>query len=203
MNLLDIMDVYALEHDSNDLYYMLKDYVLDERVDRDILNLEILRSLGAMRPITTDPDLYKLLLDGFFSRYNSNISRLADTLELEYNPLHNKDMLEEEHRHSVGDIDNSDEYDTSTDGTSSTDVSAYDSSSYQPKDRNTVDNDVHHSAKTTSDIDSTVDTAKTTRGKDGDMTYQEMIEKERKLVEFNIYNWIISRMRRELFILLY
>lgn len=197
------MDIYALEHDSNDLYYIFKDYVIDERVDRDILNLEIIRSLGAMRPITTDPDLYKMLLDGFFSRYSGNITRLVDTLGFEYNPLHNKDMFEEEHRHSVGDIDNTDTYDTNTDGTNTNEVSAYDSTAYQPKAKDTIDNDVHHHAETTSDIISNVDSAKTISGKDGDMTYQEMIEQERKVVEFNIYNWIISRMRRELFILLY
>lgn len=203
MNLIDILDIYSLENDSNQMFLMFDDIVIDERIDKDILNTTIISELGAMRPITTDPDLYKMLVDNFFKKYSGNITRLLDTIDLEYNPLTNRDMTEIEHRHSVGDIDNTDTYDTDTDATNTTEVSAYDSSTYQPKQKDTIDNGVHHEAETTSDIDSTVDTNKHTAGKDGDMPYQDLIEKERKIVEFNIYNWIIKQMRKELFLLVY
>lgn len=203
MNLIDILDIYSLENDSDQLYLLFDDIVLDERIDKDTLLMTVLKELGAMRPITTDPDLYKMLVDNFFKKYSSNISKLLDTLDLEYDPLGNKDLSEVEHRHSVGDIDNTDTYDTNTDDTTTNEVSAYDSNQYQPKSKDTTDHDVHHSAETTSDIDSVVDTNKTIKGKDGDMTFQEMIEKERKIAEFNIYNWITKQMRRELFLLVY
>lgn len=223
MNLIDILDIYSLEHDSNELLLMFDDYVIDSRVDRDTLNTEIISKLGAMRPITTDSNLFKILFDNFFKKYNSNIIKLCDTLDLQYNPLYTKDIYhdvnEKENRHSVGDIDNTDKYSTNTDQTNTgTDtneetVSAYDSSSYQPMKKNVetqnlrTDNDVQHSGETTSDIVSDVDTDKTlsehTLGKDGDLPYQDLIEKQRKLVEFNIYNWIIKQMRRELFLLVY
>ena len=203
MNLIDILDIYSLENDSDQLYLLFDDIVLDERIDKDTLLMTVLKELGAMRPITTDPDLYKMLVDNFFKKYSSNISKLLDTLDLEYDPLGNKDLSEVEHRHSVGDIDNTDTYDTNTDDTTTNEVSAYDSTEYQPKSKDTTDHDVHHSAETTSDIDSVVDTNKTIKGKDGDMTFQEMIEKERKIAEFNIYNWITKQMRRELFLLVY
>lgn len=211
MNLIDIMDMYSILNDSDELFYMFKDYVLDSRLDRDTLNTTIIAELGAMRPITTDPDLYKMLFDNFFKKYNDNIIRLVDTTYLEYSPLSTKyiehKLDESEHRHSVGDIDNTDTYTTNTDNTTTNDVSAYDSTTYQPKSKDTIDNDVEHSGETTSDIDSTVDTehhtVDTTKGKDGDTSYQDLIEKERKVSEFNIYNWIIKQMRRELFLLVY
>ena len=49
--------------------------------------------------------------------------------------------------------------------------------------------------KKTSDIDEHI------YGTDG--SYQDLIEKERKVAQFNIYNWIIERMRKELFLLVY
>ena len=223
MNLIDILDIYALQNDSDELLLLFGDYTLDERVDRNILNSEIIAKLGAMRPITTDSELFKILFDNFFKKYSGNITRLCDTLDLEYNPLYTKDIYhdlgEQEERHSVGDIDNTDKYTTNTDQTNTgTDtneetVSAYDSSNYQPKKKNVetqnlrTDNDVEHSGETTSDIVSDVnsdrDLSEHTVGKDGDISYQDLIEKQRKLVEFNIYNWIIKQMRRELFLLIY
>lgn len=231
MNLIDTLDLYALINDTDNLFLMLQDYPLDSRIDRNTMNSVIIKELGAMRPITTDPELFKMMFDTFFNKYSSNITKLIDTIYLEYNPIGNKDITETEketeketeHRHSVGDIDNTDKYTTNTDntetGTSVTEnqVSAYDVNTYQNKDKtittpNTkIDNDVAHSGETTSDIDSivdstvdsAVDTEKHITGKDGDTSIQTLIEQERRLAEFNIFNWIIKQMRRELFLLVY
>lgn len=223
MNLIDTLDLYAMLNDSDEMFLMLQDYTLDSRIDRNTLNTVIIKDLGAVRPITTDCTMFKLLLEAFFNKYSYNITKLVDTMYLEYSPLNTKDidhtLTETENRHSVGDIDNTDTYTTNTDSSdtaSKTDtntVSAYDSSSYQPKEQvtsdssSTVDTDVEHSGETTSDIESTVDTEKSltenTSGKDGDTSYQSLLEQERKASEFNIFNWIIQRMREELFLLVY
>lgn len=199
MNLIDILDVYALENDSEDMQLLFNDYTLDERIDRNVMNTTILSELGASRPITTNPDLFKMLFDNFFKKYSSNITKLVDTMYYEYNPLHNKDISEEEHRQSEGDIDNTDEY--HTDNTTEGKVSAYDSTSYQPKEQ--AIGDVDHTGETHSDIKSEVDTTRSITGKDGQDSYQSLIEQERKLAEFNIFNWIIKQMRKELFLLIY
>lgn len=227
MNLIDILDVYALENDTDNMLLFFDDYVLDNRIDKDVMNTTIISELGAMIPLTTNPDLYKILFDNFFKKYASNISKLLDTMYYEYNPLHNKDLVETEHRESVGDIDNTDKYTTKTeqnedaeqnediDGTVEQQVSAYDTSAYQPKQKEDTitsskrtndiitTNDVEHEGETTSDIESTVDLERNITGKDGQDSYQSLISQERKLAEFNIFNWIIKRMREELFLLVY
>lgn len=199
MNLIDILDVYALEHDSDDMFLLLADYNLDNRIDKDVMNTVIIKDLGGMRPITTNADLFKILLDTFFNKYSSNIKRLVDTMYLEYNPLDNKNITETENRESTGDIDNTDTYTTTKDDEDKT--SAYDSSTYQPDKK--YDSTVGHEGETTSDIHSTVDTTKSVVGKDGSESYQSLIEQERRLAEFNIFNWIIKQMRKELFLLVY
>ena len=163
------------------------------------MNTVIINELGAMRPVTTDPDMFKILLDTFVKKYTLNIQKLVDTMYFEYNPLDTKNVTEVEHRFSTGDIDNTDKYDT-TSGQEDK-ISAYDTSTYQPKGK--TDGTTHHEGETTSDIESTVDTDKTIRGKDGQDSYQTLVEQERKLAEFNIFNWIIKQMRKELFLMVY
>lgn len=219
MNLIDVLNLYAMMNDSDDLTLMLQDYTLDNRLDREVMNRVIIRELGAMRPFVNDTKVFKFSLENFFNKWNYNIGKLIDTMYYEYDPISNKNMdrtvLETEHRESSADIDNTDSYTTNTDnvesGTNEGQVSAYDVSTYQPKDKtinnNRIDNDVTHSGETTSDIQSDVDTEKNieenVKGKDGDSSYQELIEQERELAQFNIFDWIIKQMRKELFLLVY
>ncbi len=228
MNLIDILTEYAIAHDhSDELFLMLQDYTIDNRISRETLNRIIIKDLGTMRPITSYTEVYKMLVDTFFEKYEDNIKRLLDTLDIEYNPLQNKNITETEtigeteQRESSGHINNTDNYTTNVDNVETgTDinekqVSAFDATTYQNKDKNTdtknlrTDNDTTHSGTTTSVITSDVDTDrdvtrnKTIVGKDGNDSMQDLIKEERRLAEFNIYNWIIEQMRKELFLLVY
>ena len=219
MTLIDVLTLYAMMNDSNDMTLMLQNYTIDERITRDVLNKVIIRELGTMRPFSNDPTVFKFMLENFFDKWNYNIGKLIDTMYYEYDPISNKDLNrtlnESEHRESSADIDNTDSYTTNTDntetGNTETTVSAYDSSTYQPKENvsnsNRIDNDVSHEGETTSDIQSDVDTehhlGESIKGKDGTTSYQELIEQERTLSEFNIYDWILKQMRKELFLLVY
>lgn len=203
MNLIDSLDLYAQLNDSDDLFLMLQDYTLDERIDREMLNKIIIKDLGNARPFTTNTKILKFGIDEFFDKYNYNITRLIDTMYLDYDPLTNKNVFEEDHRKSVGDIDNTDQYTTTTGVDTERQVSAYDVSTYQPQQKDEQDGVTEHYGATSSDIESTVDAAKTVKGKDGPDSYQTLIEQERRTAEFNIFRWIIGQMRRELFLLVY
>lgn len=236
MTLIDILDMYCILHNQNDnMMLMLQDYTLDHRIDRQAMNMAIITKLGACRPLTTNTTVFKVMLEEFFNRYNYNIGKLLDTMYYEYDPLHDKDITrrldeearenETEHRDSKGDIDNRDTYTTGNTGsdninrTEENQVSAYDVSTYQPKEKTTTTSgenttsNTTHSGSTTSDIVSNVDTdrdkdnthnlVETIKGKNSDISYQTLIEQERELGQFNIFNWIIQQMRRELFLLVY
>lgn len=207
MVLIDVLDLYAQFNKSDNLFLLLNDYTLDPRIDRTLLNRIIVKELGNARPFTTNDTIFKFAIEEFFNKYNYNIGKLIDTMYIEYNPISNKDITrtvdESEHRESTGDIDNTDTYTTSS--STENKVSAYDSSTYQPKEQDT--SGTTHTGATTSDIQSDVDTERDITehiaGKDGDTTYQALITQERKLAEFNIFNWIIQQMRKELFLLVY
>ena len=217
MNLVDTLQFYSINYDnnSNNLYALFNGYVVDSRIDKELLNGIIVKELGAMKPFTTNVIVFKNGVEIFFKKYKDNISNLLDTLEYEYNPIENKNITEQEHRESEGNIDNTDKYTTNTDNketgskTDEKQISAFDATTYQNKEKNTstpnltTENDVEHEGETKSDIKSEVDTNKTITGKDGDTSIQSLITEERKLAEFNIYNWIIKTMRKELFLLVY
>lgn len=211
MNLLDVLDLYAMEHDSDNLFLMLQDYTLDSRIDRDVLNRVILKELGSRRCITNTPEVFKFMLEEFFDKYNYNIMKLVDTMYLEYDPLSNKNITRTEDSTDTRD-DNmgntkTDNLTLETDSTTTQETSAYDVSTYQPRTKNTVD-------ATTKDTGTVTDVGELHRtdngdldikewGKDGQDSYQKLLKEEREASRFNIFNWIIQQMRRELFLLIY
>ena len=129
----------------------------------------------------------------------------------EYDPLKNKDIRREEDETLTRDDSTTntrtDNLTRSDDNTSNINTSAYDVSTYQPRtqtitsgterDTGTVKNDGSLDRTDNRDLDVHE------YGKDGNESYQSLIEQERKLAEFNIFEWIIKQMRRELFLLVY
>ena len=214
LNLADMLDFYAAIHHSENWDAMLQDYRLTSDLNRDDLNRIILKDLGNACPYVTDTTTFKFALETFFIKYEDNINRLAATLKINYNPVHNKDYIHKtdetftnEKHHGNERIVDEDTTDT-VDDTVSTSVSAYnDEEGYSPKNQ-TISNNVDvldKYEKTTDkgnshgkDID---DKTEHYLGTDG--AYQDLIDKERKTAQFNIYSWIISRMRKELFLLIY
>lgn len=211
MNLIDVLDLYALEHNSNDLFLMLQDYHIDSRIDRDKMNRIILKELGALRPASNTPKVFKFMVEEWFDKWNYNIGKFIDTMYYEYDPLHNKDIHRtEDETDTRGDETSSTRTDNLTisdNGSSTINTSAYDVSTYQPRtqtintntsrDTGTVGNEGKLDRTDTKDLDVHE------YGKEGTTSYQELIEQERKLAEFNIFEWIIKQMRKELFLLVY
>lgn len=215
MNLADMLDFYAYLHDVENWDAMLQDYVLTERLNRADLNRVILTELGNACPYVTDTSTFKFALETFFIKYKTNIDKLAETLFINYNPIINKDYTrktDEENnneRHSVSEGNIEEDITENHDETTTLNVSAYNDGQnvYTPRnqsiedgtdttDRNQVSTDV-----TQINTDETKDKTEHIAGTDG--AYQDLIEKERKAAQFSIYNWIISRMRKELFLLVY
>lgn len=211
MNLIDNLDLYALENGSNDLTLMLQDYTLDSRLDRDVLNKIIIKELGALRPATNTPTVFKFMLEEWFSKWNYNIGKLIDTMYYEYNPLHNKDITRTEDETDTRDDTTgntrTDNLTTDSDTDTKVNTSAYDVSTYQPRTETIGDNTIRETGTVTDagslDRTDVKDLDITESGKDSSDSYQSLIEQERKLAEFNIFDWIIKQMRKELFLLVY
>lgn len=198
MAALNFFDVLALRPNFFD------DADIDNRLDKDEIKMAILERCGTLLPVYTNSEMFKTFSDSFFKQRKNIISKLIDTTEFEYNPIANYDSTEEVTRKYDEKTTNQNQTkgNSSRNTTQENNVSAYDSDVYQPKEKvvgTTNDNDsTNGSGIGTSDIKENLTTRK--RGNIGVTTTQQMIEAERKVVLFNVYNWIAIEFEQTFFI---
>lgn len=212
MNLIGLIEISTMYANNDDYYIMWKDIVLDNRVNKDVLLQEITKECSQMIPISQTVGSFKQLSDQFFKKWQYQITKLMNTQEFEYNPIWNRDGkivewrgVERVREESVTEDVNSKNHEY-VDSDHEETVSAYDSSTYQPYGK-----DVSHSTRDgsentdrdrdTDENESTVENfTQTNQGNVGVTTTQSMIKEERELYEFNIYEWIVKKYAKELFL---
>ena len=198
MAVLNFFDILTLKPNFFD------DAEIDERLDKDEIKMAILERCGTLLPLYTHSGMFKAFSDSFFKQRKNIITKLIDTTELEYNPIDNYDRTEEVNRKYDEATTNNNQKVGSIERNSvqENDVSAFDSDVYQPQEKiigessegdTTTDN-----GSGTSDITEKITTK--TRGNIGVTTTQQMIESERKVVLFNVYNWIAIEFEQHFFI---
>lgn len=151
-------------------------------IDRDVVIDHILSRAGIFEPMYTDPDYLKYAIGMWGKRHYFTFERWIKALSLEYNPLHNYDRYEFSNDSDINKANT--ETNTSNGSSVHTNVSAYDSSDYSPKDEEISDltgnekvehGDTHnneHSAHLYGNI--------------GVTTSQQMLQSEIDIARFNI-----------------
>lgn len=134
---------------------LFDEITLPEEIEKNDFINTFLLNYGEFPVIYQNWDIMKFALGVWSKKWYHSIERIIFALTEEYNPLHNFDRYEQ-----YQDIENKKEktelsYDSSvtetdtrqidTDGTSENEVSAYNESTYQPDNKNTIDNTETHS----------------------------------------------------------
>lgn len=191
----------------------------------------ILLQGGEFEVLYSDPWALKNFISIWADREQATFKRWVDALAIEYAPLENYDRHEDwtdtldsdGTSHSTGTSQDSSTTqttgtsDTDTSGSVTTDVSAYDSSSYQPKDKvtssETIDNDTTENSTTTSTGSTGLNNTSTLdnegvhtgriHGNIGVTTSQQMLEAELDLGYWNIYSRITDMFLKEFCIMIY
>lgn len=216
MTFLDMIEMYNIQHDRelNDIGSMFEDIDIDTRLDKDVLVGALLDECGAMRCLYETTPTFKYFSDNFFKKYKWNITKLWDTMEFEYDPLKNKQLEWTEETDITQDLDTEEERTRDNTGTQdngyeeTNTVSAMNSNTYTPDNKTTSGNtrtdNLSESINATKGEDLTWDETDThTESGTVNTAYQDLITKERKVTEFNIYNWISKKYASELFLLIY
>ena len=218
MKLIEVMKKYKEDQGSSNMFEIFKDYELDNRLDKNALNVFILDELGAMDVWYEDPEVYKVFSDNFFEIWKDNIKKLTDTVMAEYNLLQNTNMTETTTVEINQDMDTTtsgsktDSYTRSTtDGDEETNkVSAFDETTFQNDSQriSSGTGSVSHSGSKTDSGTKNEDlewreTDVTTRVGYKDKDIQGALEKERKLNRFNVYQWIIKKYKEDMMVLVY
>ena len=216
MTFLDMIETYNIVNgnDLNDIESIFKDIELDERLDKSTLAGVLLDECGAMRCIYETTASFKYFSDLFFKKYAWNITKLVNSLHFEYDPLKNKNMEWTETTEIEQNLDteeNREKNNTGTEGTVFTEtntISAMNSSTYQPDNQREGNSTRTDNLKETNDSNKnenlTWDETDTHKESGLErMPYQDLIEKERKVSQFNIYMWIANKYSSELFLMVY
>ena len=207
--------------------------ILPEDYDRDALLSEIMKRCGQLYPYHQVPPILKADIRLWFSRNYLNFDRIMEALTAEYNPIENYDRHELStktpdltDKSTLSGKDSSDrDYDhmkeTVTykgDDTRETQVSAFDSSTYQPSEKVTDSRSNRSDEKDTDGgyKDTTnygkVDTVTHTgtegysshiHGNIGTTTNAQMITGELELRRYDIYADIAARFEREFIVQVY
>lgn len=198
MAVLNFFDILAIRPNFFD------DADIDSRLDKEEIKMAILERCGTLLPLYTNSEMFKAFSDSFFKQRKNIITKLIDTTELNYNPIDNYNRVEEINRK----YDETNENTTQTDGTATRNseqeskVSAYDSNEYLPKEQvigNSTDTD-KTGTKGNGKNNITENIRNVTKGNIGVTTTQQMIEAERKVVTFSVYNWIAIEFEQHFFI---
>ena len=228
MTFLDMIELYNVKNDRplDDIGSLFENIVLDARLDKNTLMGVLLDECGAMNCIYETTATFKYFSDNFFKKYEWNIKKLVDSIELEYDPLKNRSLSWTETTDIAQNLDTSENAEedrtktnTGTQGRNYTDnetntISAMNSSNYEPDNKSDSSGNSTRTDNLNERINATND-----RTKNEDLTwdetdvheesgtvdtaYQDLIEKERKQAQFNVYNWIAQKYSKELFLLVY
>lgn len=216
MTFLDMIQMYNIQNDKelNDIGSMFEDIDIDTRVDKDVLVGALLDECGAMNCLYETTATFKYFSDNFFKKYKWNITKLWNSLEFEYDPLKNRKLDWTEETDIKQELDTEEDRTRDNTGTQENEyeetntVSAMNSDSYSPDNKSTSGNtrtdNLSEAINATKDEDLTWDETDThTESGTVNTAYQDLITKERKVAEFNIYNWISKKYAKELFLLVY
>lgn len=206
---------------------MLDDMVLPPEVDRETLIDNLLLETGELELLYSRPESLKAMIAVWSKKQLPIWTKLEETLHFDYNPIHNYDRTEThsdlETRDLAGTNDRTyssrQNRDNTTNVTQDEDSklskAAYDSGAMVDAE-GTTDNrtsmQVDAETVNRSDTDNTDSTDTGTVKHDFEMralgnigvtTTQQMIEQERELRKFNIYDYIIREFKDRFCILVY
>lgn len=210
MTLIDSINLWRLQN-QNEFYF--NDIVLDERLNKEDLYNMILTEYMNMLVLYANPQLFKTTVKLFFLKNKDRISDLIDTTVLNYDPLENYSTVETGKLDRTGtkgftQADNRTENITREGDTTSTHyVSAFNNVQGEDVEQNrdvikakekVVDTENYTSAQDTN----TKDNEETRDTKKGitNLTYQDLVEKQRKVVQFSIYEWILKEFAKDLLV---
>lgn len=228
MTLLDIIEMYNIDkgNELDDIEAIYADIELDNRLDKSVLCGVLLDECGAMNSLYNTSPTFKYFSDNFFKKWKWSITKLIDTMELEYEPLYNMNkeweeitkieqnldtaegVEESKNKKNTGTIEH--EYGEDEERT----ISAMNSDNYEPDNKS----EQSGNNKRTDDLNEDI-TSESERNKNEALTWdetdthkekgtnnviiQDLIQKERKISDFSIYGWIAKRYAKELFLMVY
>ena len=166
-----------------------------EGIDKDLAVNEILTRAGEFELIYSDLDFLKFQITKWASKHYRTFDKWINALNIEFDPLYNYDRYEE----ITDKTENSGSVSSNAGATTTGKVSAYDSSSYQPKDETSTSSE----SGETSGSESNYSHKAHLYGNIGVTTSSELLESYLQVERFNIYEQMADIFVDEFCLLIY
>ena len=171
-------------------------WTLPATVDSDTLHETLLLECGQLEITLPDPELFKRCTDAWSTRRGRAWARALAAMAATYNPIHNYDRTEQSTDADTGSTGT----DSSSTGTTTETVAAFNSNSYDPKDRITA----NQTGETSTTYGRNHSHNSTVSGNIGVTTSQQMVEAELELSDkLDIYELITNDFKREFCLRIY
>lgn len=180
----ELLSIIALYKAQPDLF---DDLHIPPALNREALIDELCMECGEMNLTISNPHILKIAIDRWSSTRIEVWQHLFDTTQYVYNPIWNKDGVIKETEKMTSK--------SSMDGTDTDETSAYNSTTYQPNNKTTIDHDTAGEAN--------VERTRIEQGNIGVVTTQSMIKEEREIADFSLYRLIIDEFKRRFCIMVY
>lgn len=186
--------------------------VVPAGVDKtNVLIPNLLADLAELEVIYPDPEIMKTIIEVWSKKQLPVWSKLMNTVNLEYNPIYNKDGYYEEDETADRDTTNRvTDVLTATvndEGSNTNSVSAFNSNTFENREKDQIENERRESQQNSSNSSGTengvIHRERHEYGNIGVTTTQQMIKEEREVVQFNIVNYIIEDFKQRFCILVY
>ena len=168
----------------------------------DLIN-NICSQLAELELLYPNPEVMKALIGVWSNSCQYEWEKLYNAMTLEYNPIDNYDRTETRTLTSQGSGNSADGGSDTFSGNGTGKVSAFNSQTPVTRDQNT-NSSTNTYGKTNTESFSKTDTESIrSRGNIGVLTTQQMIEQERNIAKFNLYDTITEEFKFRFCILVY
>ena len=194
------MSIMALYGWDNTLFDLL---TLPDGLSKDDLIKNICSRLAELEVLYPNPEVMKTLIGVWSNASQYEWEKLYKTMLLAYDPIANYDRTETRYLNSHGNGSSADGGSDSFSGTGDGKVAGFNSPSVVTRDKN-INNSTNTYGKTNTETFSKSDTETSyIKGNIGVTTTQQMIEQERNVAKFNLYDTITEEFKLRFCILVY
>lgn len=169
--------------------------ILPDGMDRETLINNLVAECAEFEILYPNPVVLKPLIAVWAAKEKAVWDKLRSTQLYEYDPISNYDRTETWNTNGS----NSGTRTGSSNGTVNNNITTFDSNTSQPRDSSSTNGSVNET------VGGTSSETRTGRayGNIGVTTTQEMIEAERRVAQFSLYDYIINSFRQRFCLLMY
>lgn len=182
---------------------MLDGILLPDALDRDLLIENLLVETGELGLVYWDLEFIRRRVSAWSRKRLAVWNELEKTLHYEYNPIHNYDRMEDRGLITTDDRETTVVSHTGENGNQIEMKNGYNAGSQvqagedivknnQDFDRQDQDDNTHQESETLY-----------ARGNIGVMSTQDLIEQQRNIVQFSVYDYIIQDFKQEFCVMVY